>query len=185
VVGASELGPILISGRRGEQRFVALGFDPRDSDLVLRVAWPLLVLNVINHFVEESVHYVSSYPTGEVWQIPGLGDIGAAWIQRSDAPAERLLVRSGTATHLGLHAGFHSLGVEGSTTVLRRLAANLADPEESHIKPRRELPVLETRVAEAAATGGGARQEPWAYLLVLVLVLSCVEWLTYHRRLTV
>src|SRR5690606_26979676 len=53
VVGASVLGPILVSGRRDGQHFVALGFDPRDSDLVLRVAWPLFILNTIHHFAEE------------------------------------------------------------------------------------------------------------------------------------
>ena len=53
VVGASELGPILVSGRRDGRAFVALGFDPRNSDFVLRVAWPLFVLNTINTFIEE------------------------------------------------------------------------------------------------------------------------------------
>jgi Ca-activated chloride channel family protein len=51
-------------------KFVALGFDVRESDFPLRIAWPLLLLNVINDFVEEDVSYISSFKTGEVWRIP-------------------------------------------------------------------------------------------------------------------
>jgi hypothetical protein len=70
VVASSVKGPILIQGERTAGAFVALGFDPRDSDLVLRVAWPLFLLNTIDHFVAESTDYVSSYRTGEVWHVP-------------------------------------------------------------------------------------------------------------------
>jgi len=51
VIGASDQGPILVTGARGGFRFVALGFDVRESDLPLRVAWPLLLLNSINSFL--------------------------------------------------------------------------------------------------------------------------------------
>jgi len=40
VIGASDKGPLLVAGKRDEGRFVALGFHPRDSDFVLRIAWP-------------------------------------------------------------------------------------------------------------------------------------------------
>ncbi len=70
VIGASGLGPLLVTGRRSGKKFVELGFDPRDSDMVLRVAWPLFVLNTINDFIEEDTSYVSSFTTGNVWNIP-------------------------------------------------------------------------------------------------------------------
>src|SRR5207253_10845690 len=60
----------IFAGARAGRPFVALGFDPRNSDWVLRVAWPLFVLNTINAFVEEDTSYVSSFRTGEVWRIP-------------------------------------------------------------------------------------------------------------------
>ena len=49
---------------------VALLFDVRRSDLPLRVAWPLLLLNSIDFFVQEDAGYVSSYETGETWYVP-------------------------------------------------------------------------------------------------------------------
>ena len=30
-----------------------------------------------------------------------------------------------------------------------------------------------------------ARLQLWGYLVIVVMLLSAVEWLTYHRRLTV
>jgi hypothetical protein len=33
--------------------------------------------------------------------------------------------------------------------------------------------------------GGGVRRELWALLLGAVLLISMVEWVTYHRRVTV
>jgi hypothetical protein len=31
----------------------------------------------------------------------------------------------------------------------------------------------------------GIRREIWLYLLAAVLVVSVIEWITYHRRITV
>ncbi|MEO7109301.1 MAG: VWA domain-containing protein, partial [Polyangiaceae bacterium] len=73
VVGASDAGPILIAGQRAGFKFVALGFDVRESDLALRVAWPLFLMNTINWFTDEDAGYISSFKTGEVWRIPVAG----------------------------------------------------------------------------------------------------------------
>src|SRR5688572_13061205 len=106
VVGASDLGPILVAGRRAGRKFVALGFDPRNSDFVLRVAWPLFVLNTINDFVEEDTGYVSSYRTGDVWQIPvhAPGDLG--WVTEPGGARHRVAIKEGRAAYAGMHAGF-------------------------------------------------------------------------------
>jgi hypothetical protein len=57
-------------------KFVALGFDIRESDFALRIAWPLLLLNVINDFVEEDASYISSFVTGRVFQVPAPSTVG-------------------------------------------------------------------------------------------------------------
>src|SRR5690606_11645345 len=75
VVGRSFKGPLLIAGRSEGHGYVALGFDIRRSDLPLRVAWPLLLLNTINSFLEEDTDYISSFTTGEVWSIPASSDL--------------------------------------------------------------------------------------------------------------
>ena len=32
---------------------------------------------------------------------------------------------------------------------------------------------------------GGVRREFWIYLLLLAIAITVIEWITYHRRLTV
>ncbi len=185
VVGASELGPILVAGRRDGQPFVALGFDPRHSDLVLRVAWPLFVLNTINHFVEEDTGYISSFRTGDVWQVPapGAGELG--WVTEPDGARNRVAIKEGRAAYAGIHAGFYQLAIDGSDQPPTRFAANLSDLDESQIAPQSKLALGGAEAGEAKGFSTRARHQVWGYLLLAVLALSAIEWITYHRRVTV
>ena len=185
VVGASELGPILVSGRRDGQAFVALGFDPRESDLVLRITWPLFLLNTINYFVAEDTGYVSSFRTGDVWQIPAPGDAQLGWLTQPDGSRVRVAIKDGKAAHLGQQAGFYELALEPSSTPPLRFAANLADAEESRIAPQPELKLGPAVASAPAGFEVRARHQIWGYLVIAVLLLSALEWFTYHRRLTV
>src|SRR5690606_4954888 len=70
VVTSDEGVPLLVTGTRQGKRIIAMLFDVRQSDLPLRVAWPLLLLNGIDFFVQEDAGYLSSYETGETWHVP-------------------------------------------------------------------------------------------------------------------
>ena len=72
-VASDTRGPLIVTGTRHDQPFVAFTFDVRRSDLPLRVAWPLLLLNTIDLFVQERDGFVSSYETGETWYVPVSG----------------------------------------------------------------------------------------------------------------
>jgi von Willebrand factor type A domain/Aerotolerance regulator N-terminal len=186
VLGASDRGPILVSGARSGHPFVALGFDPRSSDLVLRVAWPLFVLSAINGFIEEDTGYVSSFRTGEVWRIPVPSSVDSAIVIDPRGGHHSVPVKEGRAVYLGEEAGFYKLNVgSGSETVTSEFAANLSDLDESHITPAREL-ALGAQKAERVRIGApGSKREIWLYLLATVIALSVMEWITYHRRVTV
>ncbi len=186
VIGASAKGPILVAGRRNGRKFVVLGFDPRDSDFVLRVAWPLFVLNTINDFVEEDTSYISSYRTGEVWRIPAPSTAETATLEGPDGKKHVIPVKEGRAVYLGDQAGFYKLTTgSGSEATTLMFAANLSDPEESHIAPVEKLALQKTPAARPSGFIPGVRRELWLYLLMGALALSTLEWFTYHRRLTV
>ena len=186
VLGASALGPILVAGRREGRRFLALGFDPRNSDFVLRVAWPLFVLNTINDFVEEETGYLSSYRTGEVWRIPAPSGAETAELLLPTGVKQNVSVKEGRAVYLGEHAGFYELSVLAEAGPVRSgFAANLLDLDESHIVPQPKLELGGKRAVAVAGFEPGVRREIWLYLLLAVFVLSLVEWFTYHRRITV
>lgn len=185
VLGASDHGPILVSGARDGHRFVALGFDPRNSDLVLRIAWPLFVLNTINAFVEEDTGYVSSYRTGEVWRIAVPGSLASVSLLPPGGAKIAVPVSDGRAVYRGEHAGFYKLSGGPDDAPLGEFAANLSDLEESRIAPRKEL-VLAGKPASAVAIAPVSfKSDLWIYLLLAVIGISLVEWITYHRRVTV
>jgi Ca-activated chloride channel homolog len=185
VLGASDQGPILVSGARDGHRFLALGFDPRDSDLVLRIAWPLFVLNTINSFVEEDTGYVSSFRTGDVWHMAVPGSLSTVNLLEPGGAKHVVPVSDGRAVFRGEQAGFYKLTGGPDDAPLGEFAANLSDLDESRIAPQKEL-VLGGKKATAVSTAQvGLKSEVWIYLLLAVMALSLFEWVTYHRRVTV
>lgn len=198
VVGASAEGPILVTGQRGGYKFVALGFDVRDSDLPLRVAWPLLLLNSINFFTDEDAQYISSFRTGDVWRVPVVTQTGQAKLKTPAGEELLVPVHEGRAVYLGERSGFYELagtegmdptktegGKETAPTTTATFAANLLDAEESSIEVAKELVVDGKKAGELSGFQIGVRREIWIYLLVAAVLLTAIEWITYHRRITV
>jgi hypothetical protein len=199
VVGASDDGPILIAGTRAGYKFVAMGFDLKDSDLPLRVAWPLLLLDSINWFTDEDAQYLSSFRTGDVWRIPIATSAASAKLKSPDGSVESVPVHEGRAVYLGERAGFYELTADdaagasasngsnapaGSGTHVA-FAANLLDEAESTIGPAKELNVDGKNAGSIAGFHVGVRREIWIYLLIIAAIVTAIEWATYHRRITV
>jgi hypothetical protein len=185
IVGASTAGPILIAGVRNGLKFVALGFDVSESDLPLRVAWPLFLLNTINDFVEDDTSYISSFRTGQVWSIPASSAASTATLELPDGDKRTVPVKDGRAVFLGQHAGFYKLSTGPGPDDTSMFAANLSDVTESTITPVKELKVDGKPAGEVGEFKIGVRRELWVYLLAAVLLVTALEWLTYHRRVTV
>jgi hypothetical protein len=185
VLGAAQGGaaPILVAGTRGGSKFVALGFDVRDSDLPLRVAWPLFVLDCINWFTGEDAQYLSSFRTGDVWRIPVGSAPAQVTMKLPDGSLQPVPVHEGRAVLLGERAGFY--GVVGGAAGVTAFAANLLDADESAIAPMDRLVVDGREAGELTAFHVGVRREIWIYLLLAAALLTALEWATYHRRVTV
>jgi len=202
VVGASEGSPILIAGTRGGSKFVALGFDVRDSDLPLRVAWPLFLLNTINWFTDEDASYLSSFRTGDVWRIPVGAQATTARLKMPGGGEQVVPVHEGRAVFLGERAGFYEMAPRGdgpfgqpatpdpaanagAAPAVTAFAANLLDETESTIAPAIEIRADGKVAGKVEGFHVGVRREIWIYLLLAVALLTAVEWATYHRRITV
>ena len=191
VLGASDGGasPLLVAGTRGDFRFVAMGFDVRDSDLPLRTAWPLFVVDTINWFTDEDAQYLSTFRTGEVWRIPVGPGVTRATVKLPDGTSQSVPVHEGRAVFMGEHAGFYELSAAESGSAgnapTTAFAASLLDASESAIAPQ-QAPQVDGKVASAPdGFHVGVRREIWIYLLLAVALLTALEWATYHRRLTV
>lgn len=185
VLGESDLGPILVSGMRSGQRVVVMSFDPRDSDFVLRPAWPLFVLGAIDAFIEEDTGYLSSFRTGAPWRIPAASSAETAELTTPRADKVIVPVKEGRAAYFGNKAGFYKLRSLGPEASEHEFAANVGDPAESRIKPEPKLKIAGKAARVAVPGTPGVRHRFWAYLLLFVAVASVIEWITYHRRVTV
>jgi hypothetical protein len=67
----------------------------------------------------------------------------------------------------------------------RFFAVNLLDPKESNIEPQREI-VLSGQPVQAEASDLSRANLPlWPFLVGLALVLVCLEWIIYNRKVRI
>lgn len=179
--------PLAVAARRGGRPLVLLGFDVTASDLPLRVAFPLLVINSLDWFRGADGPGLQGLKTGESWAVPlpAEGGMAAPGQVRVIDPAGRRYfapVSGGQALLAGSEAGVYTLERDGRRL---KLAANLAEPKESAIAPRTELTLSGKTLSRPEGFGLSVRREIWIYLVLLAFLLLGLEWWTYNRRITV
>ena len=100
------------------------------------------------------------------------------WAQTEDRLRERFdvpITRAGDGvTAILAEPGVYT--VEGGGAA-RRIAVNVGDPDVSNVS--------RSTVAASSTTLAGGGRPWWLYALVAAFVLACVEWWTWHRRVTV
>ncbi|MBL8680669.1 MAG: VWA domain-containing protein [Myxococcales bacterium] len=181
-VAASSQGPLIVVGERAAARFVAVTFDLRASDLPLRVSWPVLLINTIDWIHGEDPAYLSSFKTGESWRVPVPAGVERAEVEGPDAKRWTVPVIEGRAVLRGMRAGFYRVRAGTDAQIV---AGNLTDPDESRMAPRPFVELNGTRATPPIAGRVGVRRELWLYLLAGALAIVVLEWLSYHRRVTV
>jgi hypothetical protein len=191
--------PIVAAKRDGKRKILAVGFSlpaqGRDSatDLPMRVAFPMLLVNTLDWFAGDQTDLLTTYPTGTRQRVPLDGVVGAteADVRGPDGQLTHTPVIDGLATFYGSRVGYYDLAAkarDGSVLARIELAANLASPEESDIAPSAKLTLGGSggkQLAEPEAFAISHSQKLWIYLIVLAAGLILVEWITYHRRITV
>lgn len=174
--------PLVVARDRGGVKQVALGWDLRRSDLPLRIAWPLFVLNAIDWMVGEDAQYLSSFRAGTTFRIPVSTEADTAVVKDPDGRESTVPVVEGRAIYFGQRRGFYEVTAAGATT---RFAVNLGAPAESAVRPPSALTIDGRRAGPVSGFRVGVRREIWLYLLLFALGIVIVEWLTFHRRVTV
>ena len=192
--------PIMAAKRDGKRKIVAVGFslpsEGRDgaTDMPMRVAFPMLLVNTLDWFAGVTSDLLMTYPTGQRERVLLDGAVGAteAEIKAPDGKVTQAPVIDGLASFYGARVGYYELaakGANGATVAQLELAANLANAQESNIAPSSELRLGEGETAkklEAPEAFEISRsQKLWIFLVLIALALIVVEWVTYHRRITV
>lgn len=190
--------PIAVARRDGGRKLIGLGWSLAGTDLMLRVAFPLLLVNSLDWFAGDDADLVTTYPTGQRLRIPLDGLTGLREVTVVDPAGRRgqAPVVDGAVTLVAHAVGVHQLiAYPPSPTAAPdpaavplasfEVATNLASTTESQITPAADLS-LAGRSLEAPPTFAvSARRDLWLYVILAVIALLSIEWITYHRRITV
>ena len=167
VIAASKQAPLIVASEK--PKWVMLTFDLQSSDFPFHVGFPVFIENVLAWFSREQLALKRS---------PGIVDVplAGAQIRTIDGkiiPSDQQL---GQTVFQTMEPGLYS-ATQGDQRL--HLAVNLANPTFSDVNRS----VFKTDRA-AATQHYWLRRELWFYMLVGAVVLIGIEWLTYHRRLT-
>ena len=99
---------------------MALGFELRRSDLPLRVAFPVLLINALDWFAGADTGLVASYATGRPWRVPVPAGATELYVKAPDGTRTRAPVHDGRASYVAMHAGFYELESAGAAQSRRR-----------------------------------------------------------------
>ncbi len=188
------IAPIAAAKRSGGRKVVAFGFSLSGTDLTLRVAFPLMLVNILDWFAGDDADLITTYTTGRRVRVPLDGTVGINEVD-VELPARagklrvttKAPVANGRASFYAQRVGVHKMTAreDGEVVGTIGLAANLSSPTESNIAPNAQLAVGETAIEEPSGFKITRKQSIWLYLALLVLILLGVEWFTYNRRITV
>jgi hypothetical protein len=191
----SVVDPIIVAKRDGRRKILAFGFslpsNGRESatDLPMRVAFPMLLVNTLDWFAGDQADLLTTYATGQRERVPLDGVVGAteAEVKGPDGTITHTPVLDGLATFYGTKVGYYDLTAKANGKPLAsiNLAANLASASESDIAPSSSLTLGGKKLEAPEAFAITHSQKLWIYLLLFAAGLIVMEWITYHRRITV
>lgn len=180
----ADTGPLILAGERNGSRVVALAFDPYATDLPLRVAWPVFLLNTVGWLTEGATGAGEArlLKAGQPWMRPVADETVDSARVRGPQGTRELPVTDGVIRIQDTdRAGIYAVSAGSTSTTF---AANLLSERESQIAPRPGLDLGRggTEVSQASLAGG--RQELWRPLLLLALGFLVLEWFAWNRRRT-
>jgi hypothetical protein len=203
--------PIIAARRESGRKILAFGFSLGGTDLMLRVAFPLLLVNALDWFAGDDADLVTTYVTGHRFRVPldGVAERAEAEVLGPDNKLTRAPVVDGIATFYGARIGFHEIRAYRNDELpdvtrdekgrllmpsppdtveplaVREIAANLASPEESDIAPADILNLGGKQLDKPEAFVVTTKKQFWTLLIAGLVLLLAIEWMTYHRRVTV
>jgi hypothetical protein len=172
--------PLLVVGEKDNRRVVYLGFDIKESDLWLRVAFPIFISNAVRWLASGAKTQQESvlYRAGEV--VPLNPPITVESVTVTD-PLGRPRTVEGKRRPL-LFDLTDTIGVYQvkAKNYQQKFAVSLLNKRESDILPRSTIE-LGSSGETTAAGSTRANKEIWRWLVVVALLVLGLEWWVYHR----
>ncbi len=171
-------GAVMVSLQKTDRRWLLITFDITSSDLPLRVAFPVMMLNALRWLTAplESGER-GLVPSGGLAVIPVPSDHQKIHLRLPDGRIAELSVQDqATPFEDTLQTGIYRCTETGY-----QFAVNLAQREETDLAVNHYT----SQAPPAAASGTRkvlARREWWQWLAGLLLAVLALEWIMYHRR---
>jgi hypothetical protein len=178
--------PALALVRRNGSVFLLAGFDVLQSNWPFEPSFVLFCYNAAGFLgTQVGQNQQSNLQVGQPIVVEGLGPEIAGQIAGPGLPATEIQSNSAGAIRFpGTdRVGTYSLNVADQPT--RLFAVNLLDLAESDIEPQREI-VLSGQPIKAEQRDLSRSNLPmWPFLVGLALVLACLEWIIYNRKVRI
>src|SRR5438874_875626 len=172
----------LVLVREEPFRQVLFGFDLHESDLPLRIAFPILTQNLSEWMLPPSVPSHSFHPDEPVTIVP---EPGATTVSVIRPDGSRGALATGA---IASFAGTDPTGlyvveqVIGGQVQRSWFSVNLFSDAISQLKPPDRLTLPPTRAVAVQATHPG-QLEIWPWIALAALAIVTAEWLAFHRGL--
>jgi hypothetical protein len=195
--------PLYLAFERPAGKTLVFTVNLDQGDLPLRTAFPILASNALQWFSGKKGELRESQPAGAVTEIEladhsALGTphsalhlispdgrrrpLAADLTKQTIGPLDRCGIWSVTMAAAAEPSLANPAAAEPSTTTsepLAEIACNLANREESDLRPPESILQAASRQASLAGSGAGP---VWYYLLTLAWLLAAAEWFLYQRR---
>lgn len=197
-------GPIVATRERGDLREIAIGFSLVESDIIFRIALPVLFINAIDWFMYAKAEPDRGYETARAWHIDVDAKATHVDVVRPDGTTVAgIPVYDRSIAFYGEDAGFYKIVAKdagGKSIGERSFAANFAQSDESNLNRAardvsRGVPELRDDGDEAKESIGviatilevlpEKSRYLWVFALIVAFILLAIEWALYHRRVTV
>ncbi len=174
-------GPLVLAGERLGGRVLYLAFDPLQSDLPMRVAFPVMLLNTVGWLTAGlgGADAGGLVATGAVFTYPVIGEDPQVTVVTPSGRHEPGLVTGGLLRFTGIdEVGVYHVELPDDRV---SFAANLMSRRESRIAPMRDLG-LGDATAVSAGTAAAGRREIWRELALAGIAILSLEWFFWNRR---
>jgi hypothetical protein len=177
--------PLLFVGTRrvgkAEQRVATLAFDVAESDLPLRVAFPLLIANTVQWLAGKAASTGIALGAGERLS---LGADQALWSQpqtNADAPINPKSEQFVRDLFVPLKNGFYLIDQPSGR---EWVPVNTFSEAESDLRIDSASSPAAVSLGPRLALASVAGWPPWQILAMAALALCVMEWWLFHRRRT-
>jgi hypothetical protein len=169
--------PLLIAGERGRQRVAALAFDVLESDLPLRVAFPLLIHGTVQWLAGERSDSPPTLAAGEMFRIPAGRSVLPTPFTAPPEPRTAESSPALTGFFQPLRNGFYQTSGDGTNGWV---AVNTFSAAESDLRVSGGQGAPAAMIPSSVSAFHG--WPPWQWLALAAWLLLVTEWGLFHRR---